>query len=713
MAVIGTIRNRFGVILLVFIGFALAAFVLGDFFKSANKMRQSDRNLMGEVDGEKIYYSQFDQKLTLNLENEKRRSRKENLTNDEIFRVKEQTWNQIVEEIIMGKERAELGIDITADELLDLMQGDDPHPYVKQSFKDPQTGEYDPEQVRNILKNLETFTPQQQEQWFNFQDQVKTDWLNKKYNSLISSGYTFPTPFVEKDFDEKKTNATVRILAYRTNNKQKIEVSDQDYQKYYDEYKENYRRKEELRDLKYVIFQVNPSNDDRVATQKLVQEIATDFKKSNNAFLFANSESESSIDTNWHKKGDFDISIDNIVFNNDNAKAGTFIAPYFQNKIWKMGKVVKIAMRSDSLKASHILISYAGARNADPKKVTRIKVQAKSLADSIYNVLKASPNRMEELMSNSDDPSADQNKGDLGWFKDGAMVPSFNEAVANAEVGDILLVESQFGYHIIKVAGKTAPIKKAKIAIITKELVPSRETNERVFADASDFQIKAVSPKVFDTLSKSLGLGIRKAPDLTKMSARIPGLSSARHVVQWAFREDTKVNDVSEVYSFDDKYVVFLLESIKPAGLPTLDELKANIKTLVTKAIKVKNNAKILNEKIGSGDIYSIAASLDLKVDTIPNINFAMRSVPRFGKEEKLMGAIFAAEPKKLSKVIEGDNAAFLFVVDEFVTPSADAKKDIYKSQLVNTFKRKLTTGEIINALKKKVEINENRKNFY
>ena len=715
MAVIGTIRNRFGTFLLIFIGLALAAFVLGDFFKSANKMRQSDRNLMGEVNGTKIYYSQFDKKLQENIAAQKSRSKKTNLTADEVFRIKQQTWNEVLEDIIMGEEREKLGIVITADELLDLMQGDDPHPWVVQSFKDPKTGKYDPEQVRRVMKQLETFSPQQQEQWFAFQNQVKDDWLQKKYNHLISGAYDFPTPFVEKDFNEKKTNAEVRVLAYKynANNSKKAEPSDEDYRKYYDEYKERYERSEEMRDLKYVVFPVNPSQEDRVKTQKLVQEIYKDFQKSKTPVLFAHSESETPIDTNWHRKGELDMRIDQAVFG-ENGHEGMFIPPYFKNKVWTMAKVIKMGERPDSLKATHILVSYAGAQGADPEKVTRIKVQAKNLADSLYNIIKNNPAKMDELMVNSDDPSSKTNKGDLGWFKDGAMVPPFNEAVVNGKIGDIVMVETRFGFHIINITGKTEPKKVAKVVTITKELTPSRETNEKVFADASDFQIKATSPEVFDTLAKSLNLGVRKAENLTRMSNHIAGLDGPRNIVLWAFRDERKVGDVSEVYTFTDKFVVAILDNIKPKGIPELDEIKSTLKPLVTKAVEVERLAKEMEEKLQSNqDINALAEALNLKVDTIKTINFAMRSVPRFGREEKLMGAIFGSPEQMLSKVIKGNNAAFVFVVDKFDEPAENEKKDVYKKQLENTFKRKLTNKEVFQALKKKADIVDYRANFY
>ncbi|MCD4736088.1 MAG: SurA N-terminal domain-containing protein [Bacteroidales bacterium] len=162
MAVIGNIRKRSG-LLIVIVGVALAAFVLGDFLKPGS----GRRNMMniGEIYGEEIPITQFNERVEQNIEIQKRNQQKESLDAGEIFKVKDQTWKQITQQIIMAKEYDLLGLKVTSDELYDLVQGDEPHKYISSNFVDPETQQYNPELVRNYLQNLNQMEAAAKNQW--------------------------------------------------------------------------------------------------------------------------------------------------------------------------------------------------------------------------------------------------------------------------------------------------------------------------------------------------------------------------------------------------------------------------------------------------------------------------------------------------------------------------------------------------------------------
>ena len=150
-----------------------------------------------------------------------------------------------------------------------------------------------------------------------------------------------------------------------------------------------------------------------------------------------------------------------------------------------MAKLIDTSNRPDSLKASHILVTYQGT---GVSQTTRTKDQAKNRADSIFNEIKRNRSKFSELATSlSDDGSVAENKGDLGWFLDGQMVYPFNQAVLDGKVGDIVQVESQFGFHIVEITGKTQPIKKARIAIIDRVIEPSTRTIQEIYAKQCQF----------------------------------------------------------------------------------------------------------------------------------------------------------------------------------------------------------------------------------
>lgn len=155
MAAIGQIRKHYG-ILVVIIGLALLAFVLGDLFKSTNRRQQND---VAVVNGEKITYQDFANLAEQNIENQKRNTG--SISNDDAFNVRNQTLEQMIREIIMNEEFSALGLTVTSAELVDQFLGDEPNQYVAQSFQDA-NGKFDREAVRNFINNFDQYSPEMQ-----------------------------------------------------------------------------------------------------------------------------------------------------------------------------------------------------------------------------------------------------------------------------------------------------------------------------------------------------------------------------------------------------------------------------------------------------------------------------------------------------------------------------------------------------------------------
>jgi peptidyl-prolyl cis-trans isomerase D len=708
MAVIGTIRKQSG-LLVIIIGVALAAFILGDFLKRRPQGR--DMNI-AVIDGEEIPYTYFNQKVEKNIENTKTQQKKQNLTPDEVFRIRQQTYDQIVDEIILKKEYDELGLVVSPEELFDQLQGDNPHKYILQYFKDPKTNQYDPELVRNYIKQLDKMDATNRARWEEFVKAIKEDRLQTKYKDLISKAYFMPDTFLVKDYIDRKTTAKVRLVGarYSTIADSTVTVADADMEKYYEEYKQNYEQPES-RDIDYVIFDVKPSSKDRQKIRKMVFEIFEDFKKADNAPLFVARESDERYDSTYYKEGQLPVRIDSVMFN---SPVGTFVEPYVENNAWHMAKLEKIVFRPDSMKASHILIAYAGARNAG-QDVTRIRIDAKAIADSLLNVVKANPEKLEEIAKQmSDDPSAKQNSGDLGWFADGQMVPQFNEAVFNTPVGGVTMVESDFGFHIIKVTGKLKPRKRVRVAQITINITPSQQTYQDVYTKASEFQGKAVNLEAFDTLATSMGLNKRTAQRLQPMSDRIAGLDNPRSIIQWLYTDGIDVGSVSQVYTLTDMYVVAAVTKVRQAGIPPLDEIRDMLEPLVKKELKGDMMVKKMTDIAkNSKNLSQIASKLNSKVDTVPNLTFMTRNIAGFGNEANVLGKAFTLKTKVISKPVKGNNAGFFVVVDELKKADLKGNTKLYEKQLLMNFVSKVNNNSYIKTLKDNTDITDNRVRFY
>lgn len=708
MALIGDIRKHSG-LLTVIIGLALALFVLGDFLGNKNQGRRG-ANMIGEVNGEKVLATDFNQRVDQNIENQRLNSGKENLSQEEQFQIRQQTWEQIVSETLLQEQVSEVGVTVTTEELDDLIRGKNPHPFIRQSFTDPQTGQFNAANVINFLQNLDKVDPEMKKRYLALEKAIKEDRLNTKYRNLIAKAYYIPKAFAERDYMNRSSMALVRFfsLPYTSIADSLITLTDTDYEKFYNENKYKYQQ-EAGRDIEYVSFDVQPSDQDREKLNKEISLLFTEFQQTPNVAEFVNSNSDERYDSTWYKKGKLPYQLDSIMFN---SPIGTTFGPYIENNMFQMARLVQVQVRPDSLKASHILISYTGTNVNPTTKLT--KDQAKAKADSIYNIVKNNSVKFDEIAGSTvnDDKNAAKTKGDLNWFADGAMVAPFNNAVVEGKIGDVKVVESQFGFHILKITGKTAPVKKVRVAFVKRAIEASSKTMQDIYTQASQFASSAKDKESFDKLVEQKKLTKRSAERISVDQNSLPGLENARELIRWSFDKKTEIGDVSNVFDLDGRYIIAILKDIREKGNPTLAQVKEYIEPLVKREKKAEKLIATINQQIKSKtDLETKYLTLGMKVDTA-NLSFGATSLPGFGKEDEVLGTIPNLKPNEMSKPIKGNQAVYLLIADQI---NKAAPKDDYtteKRMMMNAFSTR-SQREINDALKKRADITDQRLMFY
>lgn len=567
MAVIGKIRKHSGLLVIV-IGVALAAFVLGDL----SKTKTQNTNTIGEINGEKVSYREFSTRLEQNLGYEKQRLGKQNLSAAENFSVRQLTWNQFLSDVILGNEYDELGLKVSSDELFELVQGNYPHRFILQYFANPNTGEFDRNVVLSFLQNIDNMDPANTQQWLQLEKAIKSDQLAQKYINLVKKGYYIPDELAKFEYLAQNNKVKINLVTKQYNeiSDSLITVTDDGIKKYYNDHIADYQQQEELRDIEYVMFEVKPSVEDRVRTTNQINEFFNEFKTTDDVITFVNAVSDIRYDSTFFKKGELPVQLDEVMFN---AEIGHIVEPYLDNDVYHMAKLIDAQVRPDSLNASHVLISYVGAQFADPE-VTRSREEAKLLADSILSVVNRNKDKINELaVALSDDPSAAENEGETGWFPDMAMVGSFNNAVLDNPVNSVVIAETAFGYHVIRVMGKKGFNKKVRVAIINRAIEASGQTYQDVYTEASKFGALNTTPEEFENSIVELGLNKRSVPGLRTMSNYIAGIENPRSIVQWAYNDLTEIGSISPIFDLDGKYVVAILTAIHEKGDLPLDEV--------------------------------------------------------------------------------------------------------------------------------------------
>ncbi len=702
MAIIGSIQKH-SKIVIVIIGFALLAFVVGSF---TGKNHQN-ANYVGEINGDKIRGADFNSKVEEASEMRKQMSGSTNIPAAESFSIRESVWNQMVSELIMQKQYDKLGIDISKDEMDDMLTGKNPHQYIVQNFTDPKTGRFDPKQVKQFIDNLDKVEPAMRTRFLMIEKQIKESRLAEKYQNLIANAYYVPKAFAKKEYLARNEHVSLSSigLRYETVPDNQIKLTDEDYQKYYDENKNRFEQ-EASRDIDYVIYDVKPSVEDMKAITADVDRIYTEFQQVKDIPNFVNTNSDVRYDSTWVKKGTLPARLDTLAFSKG---PGAFIAPFIENNMYTMAKIVDVQSRPDSLKASHILLTFEGAQSGGK----RTKEVAKKLADSLLMAVKKDPKQLALLaMRYSDDPSAKSNLGDMGWFNDGSMVPSFNNACVNGKVGDVVVIESQFGYHVINITGKTAPVKKVRMAIVARKVDAGNETYAKSYSDASAFAGDNATTEAFEKAVTTKGLNKRTMERIRPNDGQLPGLDNAREVIRWSFNKKTEKGNVSQVFDCTGKYVVATLKMIREKGIAPLDQIKNDIKTLVMREKKAEVLLAKMNKVSATKDFGQLATSLASKIDTIQNITFASPNLPFYGREPAVVGTAFGLKKDQISKPIKGETAVFFIKIDE-ISPAAPAVNyDNEKTVIANNFRSRVYR-EVYQTIMDKTKIVDNRIMFY
>jgi len=709
MAIIGKIRKH-SALAVILVGIAITAFIVSDLFTGRGRGgRKRSIPEIGRIENVEITNIEFSRRVEENLEIQRSNQNKENLTQQEAYEVRNSTWNQFVNEIIMGNEYDHLGLAVTTEELFDLVQGQNPHRLILQYFVDPNTGAYNPQMVINFLQNLDNMDPDVKKQWLNLEKYIKEDRLSQKYQNLVSKGYYVPQAFAKMDYDAKKRNAEVRYVAirYTTLPDADVTLTDKDYEAYYEKNKKMYEQ-DASRDIDYIIFDVQPSTTDRSEARESAYKIYDDFRNALDYITFVNSTSDERYDSTWHKKGTLPVLIDSVAFN---STPGTFIAPFEDGGAWYMARVMDMQARPDSMKAEHILVAYKGALRA-AESITRTKEQAERTADSLFNIVKADKTKLQALaMMMSDDGSAKNNNGDLGWFADGSMIGPFNEAVRNGTIGDVVKVETPFGYHIVKVTGKKDPTPKVRVAIVKRNVVPSSKTYQDIYMQASTFAGENSTREKFDKTVTDQGLNKRNATYLREMANSIPGIENPREIIRWAFTKGIEMGNVSPVFDVGGAYVVAVLTIVREKGTMPLEQMKENLKNFVLNEKK----AETIKERLkgSSTDIYQIARDFNSKVDTNLTLTFASRNLPGFGSEYQVIGEVFTMKEGDQSEPIQGNGGVFVVKLDRFYEPPSAPNYNQSRDQLAGAFRSRVTSNYMFTALQKKADIEDYRLTFY
>ena len=703
MALIGEIRKR-SWLLIVLIGLGMGGFLLMDMI--GQKSSFGNPNLMGKINGKKVNAPEFYQ-TEIDLFGDS--------PTGDMYERRDQVWEYMIQEQLLDKACAKLGIQVSDEELDELFNvGPNLSQVIVNFFGGYQN--FDVQQYTQIKTQAASFTGADLEVWDNLKERVRLTRKQEKLTNILAQAVYTPTWMAEMDNAEKtqKMNFKFVGIPFASIPDEDVKVTDGDISKYIKEHAYQYRSDEETRKASYVTFNVIPTSEDSALISNEIAKKVEEFRATEDDSIFI-TDNYGVFEQSYALKDALSPIIADSLFK---VSVGTVVGPYHEGRQYKAVKLVDRKVVPDSVNVRHILLS------PNPQLQGTDIPGLNGTADSIIIKLNAGTHSFDSLaLQYSGDESNKNDGGNLGWASKGTYVPEFENMVFyNAKVGEYRKVNSQFGIHVVQVLNsKNSGKVGVKVAYISDNIVPSAQTIKAVNGKAFDFVGKNRTLEAMEAAAKEdADITVNTTQDLKLSAYNIGGLGGgqpSRDMIKWLFSAKT-----GEVYSnlityqdaeffYDNKFVVPALHSKKPKGLPSAKDIRATVEPIV---LNKKKADKILSQ-ISGDDLDAIAGQFQSSVQDANGVAFGSPFVQGMGNEPEVIGTVFQTSEDGMNKTMAplvGNSA--VFVIQPLFKSEAEAIADYTakQSELSNQARGVVRNG-IFEAMKKEAKIVDKRSRFY
>ena len=704
MAILGQIRQQ-SFFLIFIIGMALFAFVISGVF---------DGNSSGDIATEPIALIN-DEEMDLNTFRFQVEQTERNYGFSTLQAVRA-VWNQSIQNTILNQQFDALGIDAGKEQIEQIISQNPA--FVRDERFLNQSGFFDFGLFTNFINLMKEQNPAAYEQWKLQEANLVAIAKQNIYLDLIrsSTGFTEEEGKLAYHIENDNINMEFVQVPLDAIDDSEYEITDADIRKYINAHPDEFEA-EASTQIRYVVFEDVASPEDEAFLysdlEKLLDvQIAyndvsklTDtldgFRTTKNIFDFVEKHSEQAFDSVYLPKGELASEYAESLFK---LKKGDVFGPFKDGNTLKLARMLD-RKKNGSIRASHILISFEDAVNPTPG-VTRSKEEAKRLANRLLREARRNPDDFETLARNNSDGPSKRVGGDLGFYQEGGMATEFFDYTNKNRVGRIGLVETDFGFHIIKITDKEDVVLLAEIV---KEIVPSDETSNIVFRNAAELEIAAKENKDLEAAAEAKDYSIKNPTQIDILDEFIPGMGLQRNVVQWAFDSDTKPQDVRRFSLSQGGYAVVQVVEKNPAGLQTVNQARSK----VTPIVENEKRLALLEAKYAATtSLEALAEATEGEIKTASAMTQENTTIAGVGFEPYVIGVAFSLEVGETSSLIKGKEGVYLVRVTKKEIAPELPSYIAYANSLQEAEKENLEEA-ILEALKSVSNIIDNRALYY
>ena len=709
MAILNKIRQKTVVLILV-IALALFAFILSSLFDNKDALFNKSPDVVATINGKDISRQAFMAQV------EARNN--PNATQSQIMN---QVYEAEVRKAVMESQFNELGLTVGREQMRDLLKTT----YANSPQFLNADGIYDESLLNQYILDLKN-APNKDfyNRWVQQEQAVSSGALQQNYINMIKAAST--ATLAEGELEHKLQSDLVDIkyvsIPFTTIADSTIEVSKSEITAYINKNKKKYEV-EASRNLQYVKFENTPSlEDENAITSDLISFIRggeaynETTKQTEKTAGFLNMNAAEAI-TLVNAESDGAVKFEDkyvyaSVFTNGvkdsitKLNIGSVYGPYKDGNTFKVTKLLDRKVLADSIQSSHIIIPFVGSQAANAE-TTKTKEQAKVSADSIFKLVKNNKTKYAEVANEINTDGSKGKDGSIGWirltnYNPATFDPDFADFLFFKPKGSIGVVETKFGYHIIRIDDKKNEETAYKVATIQRVIEPSVDTENAVFRTATNFEV-LLDKQNFQEAAKSNNLTVNPVNTIKALDENIPGVGPLRSLVRWTFEDNTEVGDAKR-FETTDGYIVAQITGKNEAGLMNTEDASV---TALPEIRKVKK-AKLIKDRINATTLADLAAAEKQTVRTALGINMKNPTIAGAGAEPIVVGTAFGLEEGQTSKLITGTKGVYMVEVTK-KTPAVEL--DNYQSfaNQVATQKSTAINTRLFNALKEASEIEDYR----
>jgi len=669
MATLQSIRSK-GPLLLIVIGLALLAFILGDAWKII-RPNQSVQNV-GSVDGKNITAIEFQEELEKYTSVVKFSMGINDLNEDQNNQIKDEVWSTMIRRRILDKETSALGLQVTDEEVREvIMKCTDPI-LANTPFND-NDGNFDYDYLKTFLASyLEmdrsmvgaeemAYYDNIYNYWLFVEDNIKSTLLYQKYVSLVTACLISTPVASQNSFDNRTKRADVLMfsLPYSSVSEEEVKVTESDMKKAYSNIKELLYNYAESRDIVYIDYQIEPSQADIDALRAEMNEIATQLEETEGDYASFVRRSSSLVNYSEVARTENALPYD-VVERLDSVKVGGVFGPYYSeiDNTYNVFKLLSQENSFDSIQYSLIQIS------------TGSEEQNQKTADSIYTVLKGGADFAEVAAQYAQTGAAQWISSDVyeasALSGDNALYINKLYSMNKGELANLKVTGANL---ILKVLDKQIPVKKYNTVVVKRQPEFSDETSNAAYNSLSAFVGANPTVEQLKANAEDSDFRLLYYPGFQSYNNNVAGVAKSHEALRWAFSaKEGEVSRIYEVGSYNDHLLVVAVEKINPQGYASLESAKAQV---ASEALKEKKFEVLSKKLAGINSVADAKAVPGIQIDTVEYVNFTTPAYISnlFANEPALGPSVLNLDREVFTAPVKGVGGAF---VAEKISPNTE-----------------------------------------